>query len=430
MASIEPDVRSSARAAASAPLSLRLREALQSPAAAEFAIVALASLTFVALLALRTDLMTRDHPLFAEPGWDHHAYIAMATGNPFDFHLAPFGWRIGVPLLAKLSPLPLQASFLFIAFVGITGAAVSMYYLGRRIGGSRAYGAFAALLFLSLGWASKFGLLDFWLPDAVAFFAVALAMLCIVDRRPRAFAAVLLLGVFVKEAVIFVAPLWYTLHATRLVDRRLPMQTVLLALPAVALLLALRLLIPAQNSDLDYAATLSPAMQQFRDFIPTYSYMDLLRDIGWHHRLHDYSTETLLLYSTGTWGAGVLALAAIGAVRRPVLALRLLPFLLLVYAQLLFALNIERLLVLGFPAMVWLALEGVRALVTNRPPVSAWFFAASALALALLNLKNPAAVPLRFELQALVFFAGFAIAVGWPAVVRRDVTTAPAEPGV
>jgi hypothetical protein len=379
----------------------------------EFLLVSLGAAAVVALLAVRVELLTPSNPIFAEPGWDHHAYIAMAEDGPFEFHLAPFGWRVLVPSLAALLPFSTSASFFLIAYVSVVGTTVATYYLGLHAGGSRAWGVVAALMFIALGWAAKFALIDYWLPDAAAFLAVSLAVLFAVRRQPLAFAVTLLLGVGAKEAVLFAAPLWYTLGAKRAVDWQLARETVLVALPAVVVLLTLRVLIDARNDDLGYAATLPGHLQDFRTYIPGYNYLDLLRDIGWEHRAHDRTRETILLYTTGTWTVPLLALAAIGAVRNPVLALRLAPFLALVYGQLLFALNIERLLVFGFPAMIWLAIEGARALTTDARDARVWFVAGLAASLVALNFRDAATVPTGFELQAFILMAFLALAVGF-----------------
>ncbi len=390
----------------------------------EFSVVAIAAIALVGLLALRSNLLSPSNPVFAEPGWDHHAYIAMAEDGPFDFHLAPFGWRFLVPLLAALLPFSTSASFFLVAFASVVGATVAMYYLGLHAGHSRAWGAVGALMFLALGWAAKFALVDYWLPDAAAFLAVSLAFLWAIRRQPAAFALTLLVGVAAKEAVLFALPLWYTLGAKRLVDWRLARETVILAIPAVVLLATVRVLIDARNADLDYAATLPAHLQEFRAYIPGYNYLDLLRDIGWDIRAHDRTSDTFLLYTTGTWGVPLLALVAIGVARNPVLALRLAPFMVLVYAQLLFALNIERLLVFGFPAMIWLGIEGARALVEDRPGPRVVLVAVLAACLVALNFRDPDSVPIGFELQTLLLIAFLALVVGLRFPARPVISEA------
>ena len=361
-----------------------------------------------ALQAFRVDLFTESHVAFAEPGWDHHAYIAMASNNPFDFHLAPFGWRPLVPAFARALPFSLETSFFLIAFVALVATGVCLYYLAKAAGYGRWLGVAAVLLFQGLGWAVKFGLQDFWLPDATAFLAIAAATLFAARRQPVLFAATLAAGAMAKESVLFAAPLYYTLNAGRLLDWRLLWRAAAAVAPALVVALALRLAIPAQNGDAAYVATLSPTLQAFREFIPDYHYIDLLRDIG-EARLHDHRSDTLLAYTSGTWGVGVLVLAALGAATKPMLALRLAPMIVLGYSQLLFALNIERLLVVAFPAMVWLSLEGIRGLLqVLRVPAAAAIVLAGGMMV--LNLKDEALIPVSFELQTFVF-AGCLVAV-------------------
>jgi len=378
----------------------------------ECGLVTLAAVFLTALLAIRSDLITTTHPLFAEPSWDHNAYIAMAEDSPFGLNLAPFGWRFLVPLVARLLPFSTQTSFLVITFSAVAATGVVIYYIGRHVGGKVAYGVVGTLLFFSLGWAVKFVLIDFWLTDAAAFLAVSLAVLFVLRRNRIGFCLAVTVGVAAKEAVIFVVPLWYTLQAQRWLDWRLARETFLLALPAVVLMTLVRLAIPARNDDLDYVQQLPQRMQEFRAFIPTYNYWVLLRDIGWGIRAHDRTFDTFLLYTTGTWGVGLFALAAIGAVRRPLLTLRVTPFLVLVYAQILFAVNIERLLVFGFPVMILLAIEGGKAVVSERGTLGVWLLALFAAVAASLNLRDPASIPLGFELQALLFIAFLAFALG------------------
>ncbi|MFN0095126.1 MAG: hypothetical protein ACKVVT_10185 [Dehalococcoidia bacterium] len=394
----------------------RLAAAVTKTRKREATAVVVAALLLLALQALRVERLTIGHPLFAEPGWDHHAYRAMAQGNPFDFHLAPFGWRPLVPLLAKLSPAPLQGSFFVLTLAGLAVAASATYATVAADRGRQA-GVVALLCLFSLTWAVKFPLQDFWLPDAVAFAALALATLAVVRKSDRGLLAALTIGVFAKEVVIFAAVLRYTLRAHRPVDLRSAKETVLVALPAVVVLLALRVGIGAQNGDAAYVAGLSPTLREFASYIPSYHYLDLLRDIG-ADRLQDTRRDTLLAYTTGTWGVPILALVAIGAAARPLLALRLAPFLVLVYAQLLFALNIERLLVAGFPAVVWLAAEGARAVATAfRVPVAA--FIPIPAALILLRLRDPANLFTGFEIETFVLIGGLAVPALWATLANR-----------
>src|SRR5207249_9916137 len=102
---------------------------------------------FVGLIALltRTTRLTPSHPYFTL-AWDHHKYIEMARRDPFDFHIAPFGWRVLNPLLARILPFDLETNFTILSFTALWLTAVLTYYMLRRLGFS-SYIAFAGLLF-------------------------------------------------------------------------------------------------------------------------------------------------------------------------------------------------------------------------------------------------------------------------------------------
>jgi hypothetical protein len=327
------------------------------------------SLLLTGGLVLRTGLMTTDHPDFPMP-WDHHKYLWMAAENPLGFHIAPFCWRVLVPCLARSLPFGLQWSFLLIAFAGVSMTGAIIYSLARELFAASSFGFIAMLMYFSLGWAGKFALHDFWLPDAVSFLFIALGIHAILTRRDALFVLTLALGVLVKESVIFVAPLYYTLRTSRLVDPGLFKRCVLLTLPAIVVLISVRALIPSLNNDPGYLSTLPATARMVQDGVSSYDYVDLFTSIGLR-RLRDLSVDDLYSYTIGTFGA-VLLLPLFAWRRSGVLFLRFLPFLALVYAQLLFAVNDERLLVAAFPAVILMALAGVDALVVKLSIRPAW----------------------------------------------------------
>src|SRR5207244_9415264 len=188
-------------------------------------------------------------------------------------------------------------------------------------------------------------------------------VLLALDGRDVGFAACLALGVLAKESVIFVAPLFYTLQATRRWDPRLALRTVAVAAPAVAALVAVHLGVPAMNHDAAYVAGLPRPIRA--NTIPDYTFGAVLRDIV-GRRLHHWPQT--LVRSVSAFGILVPALALVG-LRRPAarsFGARVLPFLVLDYVQLLFAYNTERLLVLGAVALVPLAVWGMVELMELR----------------------------------------------------------------
>jgi len=326
----------------------------------EFLFVAGVALVIIAAMRFRTDTLTYDHPQFLNP-WDHHKYIWMTTNNPFDFHIAPFCWRVGTPALAAALPFDIERSFMILNYLALWMTGVAMFYLARRFGFSKTTAFTGMVAFFSIGWVVKANLYNIFKPDPLAFLFVTLTIYCIVDRRDVLYTVLLAVGVLFKESVIIVAPLYYTLRADRLLDFRLLLRAIILSLPAVAVFVAIRLLIPMKNEDFFYLSTLPEALQQVQLGRSTFDLGWLWREIGLE-RLKSLSPESLLHYTVGTFGA-VAALMPLFAVKKNLrLLTRFLPYLILVYAQILFATNDTRLLAIGFPAVIIMALNGAEAI--------------------------------------------------------------------
>lgn len=323
----------------------------------EFLLIGTIALLLVCILSLRTDKLTYDHKLFGEP-WDHHKYIAMAEGNPFGFHIAPFCWRIGNPFLAKTLPLDLQSSFFLISFSSIWMTGVLIYYLAKTSGFSKICALVGMLMFFSLKWATRLYLFIFWGADPLSFLFIVLSICCILSKKDMLFLLVLMIGVTVKESVIFVAPLYYTFNARKLIDRKLAFRMLLLVAPAASVLISLRLGIPKMNNDVAYLSTLPEKLRIVQEGASSYGYLALLREIGLQ-RLKMLSLSTLGDYTIGTFGVVLMSLPFFSVKRNIKLFLRFIPFLALVGSQLLFAVGTNRLLALGFPAIIMMALNGL-----------------------------------------------------------------------
>ena len=392
-----------------------------SPWLTEYLVVLASSALAVALLVVRTDLKTIGTAAFADPGWDRHLYIEMARRGPFDFRLAPYCWRILEPALAASLPLGLQASFMTVTFAALAGLGVAIYGLVRTAGFSPSHAVVALLLFFSLGWGPKFVVSDFWVPDALGTLFVVLALIFALRKRPVETAITLAAGVLAKESVLFVAPLFYTLHARSLVDWRQLRTALLVVAPAVVVLVALRLLIPAANGDAAYTATMPPVISRFPELFPPYSYADRFKEIARESRWAHRSWADFDTFFTDPFGIAVLALALIGIVRKPLFAARLAPFVVLVYSQLLFATDTQRLIVLAFPALALLAMPGLDAVASwlrVRPVV----FLPAALALFALVLvsRHQYGSPLLIQAAILSAWLALAWSVRWlPQTLRH-----------
>ena len=365
----------------------------------EFLIIAGIALLITIILLLTTNLMTYDDPYFPR-SWDHHKYIHMAEGNPFDFHIAPFCWRIGLPLLVKTLPFPLHWNFLIIAFISVWMIGVVVYYIVKALDYPKVYSFIAMLMFFSLGVATKFVLRSFWMPDALLFLLIALSIYSIITKKDILFILLLIVGVAVKETMIVVIPLYYTLNAHKLIDGKLFRRFVLIILPAVVLLVMLRIFIPQMNNDWNYLNSLPMILRHPHRF-SGYSYWQLFKQIG-SFRLQSFSWRSLNSYTFGTFGVILLLLPFFSKEGNRTILLKFLPFLLLVYSQIFFAVNTERLLIAAFPLMIILSLNGI-VTITKNFSLKPEYFLILPLLMLVLNLTEPMDLSGRFWYQLILF---------------------------
>ena len=89
---------------------------------------------------------------------------------------------------------------------------------------------------------------DFALSEPLMFLAITLAIHAATRQRALRFALLVGVGVALKEVALFVVPLFYTLNAEKFFDARLAERTMALALPALAILFAIRTSLPAPAS--------------------------------------------------------------------------------------------------------------------------------------------------------------------------------------
>ena len=116
----------------------------------------------------------------------------------FDFHIAPFCWRVLEPLLVHLLPLPTPVGFLVVCFFSMVGTATLVYYIAKQMGWAEPYPLLAVLLFFVPTYVSRQLAYDFWNVDPLEFFLVSLAMLAIVSQRTILFVVALTLAVAAK----------------------------------------------------------------------------------------------------------------------------------------------------------------------------------------------------------------------------------------
>ena len=124
-------------------------------------------------------------------------------------------------------------------------------------------------------------------------------------------------------------------------------------------LVLLRILIPQNNGDLAYIASLPEIIARFPELYPHYDYADQFRVVAHEQRYQERDWDILRQYTIGTFGLLLLLLALTGSWARPRLALQLSPLVVLSFSQLLFATDTERLIAFATPALIALAATGL-----------------------------------------------------------------------
>lgn len=319
-----------------------------------------------AIVFFTTLRITRDFPLYNLGTMDHHRYVMMAEGNPFDFHLAPFSWRILMPAIVKIQPFGTEIGFLLITLVCLCLSGVLIYYVVKAAGFTSEYALFGMLLFFSMGWLTKQYIFDFWLPDVPAIAFILAAIYAIYKKHDLLFLALVTIGVLAKETVIFVLPLYYSLNAVRLFDWPRLRRTLLFAVPPSIILILLRLTIPALNGDPAYLATLPTIMtlNPIYEQVP-YSFAYMLQTIGVERFQELTAYNVGYRYLLFPLGVAPLALPLLALRQIAPVLLRYSPYLILVYAQLLIAANTERLVSLAFPPLIIMSVVAVRKVMTD-----------------------------------------------------------------
>ena len=344
----------------------------------------------ITALFLRTERLTYSNPDFSKD-WDHHAYIEMAANSPFDFHGAPFAWRILNPLLAKALPFDLMTNFTILNFLSLWLTGLFTYLLLRRAGFSNTLSITGLLFFTSLGWATRFYIWEFWCTDSLSFLFITASIWCIFAKRDVLFLLFLAVGVTAKESIIFVAPLYYTLNTKKFIDIKLILRTLYLSGPAILILIILRVTI-----------------------------IQLFEQIGLS-RIKEFTTSDLLSFTITSFGISLVFLPIFSFKKNLLVFLRFLPFILLIYSSLLFATTTERLTVSAFPAVIIMALYGIKNIVQNTKIKEELYIFLPLSLLAMLLIKEDwHVVSYLVESFVLLIFLAISIQSKWKVISNKE----------
>ena len=311
------------------------------------------SIVILIIMTLNTDRMDYDHRDFNKY-WDHHSYIAMASSPILTFHIASYSWRILNPFLAKVLPFGLDSNFLLLSIVGLWLASIILFLLFLFLGFSRILSLSGMLLFLSTGWATKFNLYDYWLTDPLLFVFLIAAILSLYKKNYALFTVLLTCGVLVKEAVIFLAPLYFTFNRNEYSWFDLFVKNIIIVLPAIIVLILIRVLIPDFSANQDYLSTLPNTLRHY----PAYDLKNLFAENG-IQRINNFNFTTLKDLTIGTYGLTILVFPLFSFKKNIKVLIRFWPFIALTYFSLFFITDTERILVILLPVLIIMTLNGV-----------------------------------------------------------------------
>jgi|GEM_PF-1456582 len=375
----------------------------------ELVYVASVCAAMLAALFFRTQRMARTDAIFQLP-WDWHKYIYMAQHDPLDFHIAPHCWRFLNSLLAKMLPFGVDTSFLVLTLLEIFLTGVLSYFLLKAWGFPQVYSLAGMVFFLGMADATRGPISLFWSVDQLSRLFMVATIYLILVKRPVWASITLAAGICAKDSVILGAPLYYLLTADRIVDWKKARQGVLFALPAVAAFLAIRHFIPEMGSVPAYANTLPTEVAQSYNGGANFGYWESLKVvIGW--KIAEFSGWQLRALTVNAFGIlFLLPFFAFRENRMPLL--RWGPFILGTYLASLFSGSYERVLIICFPGVLIMALNGLEHLRQTAGVSGRW---APMLSLLLfpINLLYPKRIETFFEVQALVLILFIAAMLQW-----------------
>ena len=162
------------------------------------------------MCAVAAGLTLLGHVLIAPPGlhlgYDATFYVRMVEG-PMTGVPPPFSFRVLVPWLARLLPLPAPAALLVISYASLFGCYL-IIMASCRVAGLRLRDAIVGVVSI---WGSTWHLYGFWNPyltDAFGLLMLAIMMWAVLTGTLWAFAAAAIVGVLARETTAVLVPAW------------------------------------------------------------------------------------------------------------------------------------------------------------------------------------------------------------------------------
>ena len=373
----------------------RLKRILGHPIIVSFILTIIISSQFIIAL------VSRNNPFHLSKDTLKYIFMSQHLGT---YYIAPFCWRIGIPALLHLIPGNVLINSFIISLLLLTMTGYFVYLSTFEVTKSKELALLGLIFSMSFGWGTKAPLFVAGLIDTYVIFIISAGYYLILKKKDMAFLVLLTVGAVVKETTLFLIPLYYCSNASRLVDVKWLLKTLAISLLPLSITLGLRLFISPKNLDPSYVSTLPPKLSIVHISSTEYRPLKLLRLIipTRIHRFHlkmiaDYTYSPLGIVGIG----GTLFGIAVSRYRK--LFLRNLVFFFLIYAQLLFAVNTERLIVQVYPVLTPIGTLGI-AYFNERlggSSLTPWFIFGLLLLVPLGLISKMVFVP--FEIQALLF---------------------------
>lgn len=160
------------------------------------------SLPAVSLVVLLVLFVFYWEPRFLESG--DAVYYLQATERPLTFIAPPFSYRIFVPLIGYLLPIPSPTALILLTFTGLTLASGWIFHFCRTKLSIENSTLCAGFFLLSP--IVTFSLMDPYLVDPIFVAFLSLAILGLARRSWALVLTGLLVGVLAKETILFLLP--------------------------------------------------------------------------------------------------------------------------------------------------------------------------------------------------------------------------------
>ncbi|MFH1738981.1 MAG: hypothetical protein ABIH23_08215 [bacterium] len=334
---------------------------------------------------------------------DEYCYLNQAQ-NPVSVFLPPHGLRILTTRIVSLLPIDIRNGFYVVTIIGVTGAVALAYIILRRMGCT----IWVSLACLS-GFVFHHGLSQvvyhFPLVDPLSFLLIELSILAILARNDRLFSCSLLLGVLNRETALFLIPVYHLARWRRWRTWRATAATGLVCSAAILAFLLTRFVLHSLSDEAHFQRIIEqcyPLMSAPYERFDLFYFNEFREIVSNPERLRN-------LLSLNTLGAGFGVLAPLSLLgflwgRRESRAL--MAYLILIWIQLLFAHQVERLVFFAFPVFVILSGEALRRTEELTPPFRHGFVGLTALFGALWAGWFPGGILLAFLLPGLLWIQG------------------------